>query len=133
MYMLRLTGKPKIQRRYAATDTLFGEKTLFEGSCTSEADMRIEGEVTGDLHTTGEVVIGEKGFVRSTVTARDVIIAGRMEGVVKADGIVRITATGRLIGTVHAGSLIIEKGALFQGTSQMAVMSGDRISPCTMV
>ncbi|NOU94606.1 polymer-forming cytoskeletal protein [Paenibacillus sp. LMG 31456] len=131
--MLRLSGKPKLQRRYAATDTLFGEKTLFEGNCTSEADMRIEGEVTGDLLTTGEVVIGEKGFVRSTVTARDVTIAGRMEGAVKADGIVRITATGRLIGTVQAGSLIIEKGALFQGTSQMAVTSDDRIFPCAMI
>lgn len=131
--MLRLIGKPLIQRRHAVTDTLFGEKTLFEGNCTSEADMRIEGEVNGDLRTTGEVVIGEKGFVRSNVTARDVIIAGRMEGIVKAEGIVRITATGRLTGTVQAGSLIIEKGALFQGTSQMSMTSDDRIIPCAMV
>ncbi|MDF2960534.1 MAG: polymer-forming cytoskeletal protein [Paenibacillus sp.] len=134
MYMrLRLLGKSKIQRRSAATDTLFGEKTLFEGNCTSDADMRIEGEVVGDLRTTGEVVIGEKGFVRSTVTAKDVTIAGRMEGTVKAEGIVRITATGRLTGTVQAGSLIIEKGALFQGTSQMTMASDDRIFPCAVI
>ncbi|MNR60086.1 Polymer-forming cytoskeletal [compost metagenome] len=56
-----------------------------------------------------------------------------MEGIVKAEGIVRITATGRLTGTVQAGSLIIEKGALFQGTSQMSMTSDDRIIPCAMV
>jgi cytoskeletal protein CcmA (bactofilin family) len=132
-YNMRMPGKPFIQRRSAATDTLFGEKTLFEGNCTSEADIRIEGEVVGDLHTTGEIVIGEKGYVRSTVTAKDVVIAGRMEGVVKAEGSVRITATGRLTGTVQAGSLIIEKGAMFQGTSQMAMTSDDRIFPYAVV
>ncbi|UQZ85209.1 Polymer-forming cytoskeletal [Paenibacillus konkukensis] len=130
---MAMLNKAKLQRRTAGTDTLIGEGTLWEGSCSSEADIRIEGEVIGDLRTSGEVVIGEKGVVRSEITAKDVTIAGRMEGTVKADGIVRITATGRLIGTVQAPSLIIEKGAVFQGTSQMADSQEDRIFPCAVV
>ncbi|WP_282937839.1 polymer-forming cytoskeletal protein [Paenibacillus sp. RC67] len=130
---MAMLNKAKPQRRSAGTDTLIGEGTLWEGSCTSEADIRIEGEVVGDLRISGEVVIGEKGIVRSEITAKDVTIAGRLEGTVKAEGIVRITATGKLIGTVQAGSLIIEKGAVFQGTSQMNDGAEDRIFPCAVV
>jgi cytoskeletal protein CcmA (bactofilin family) len=127
------TNKGKSQRGSALTDTLIGEGTLLEGSCISEADIRIEGEVIGDLRTSGEVVIGEKGSVRSEIQAKDVTIAGRMEGTIKAAGIVRITPSGRLAGTVEASSLIIEKGAVFQGTSRMYDGGEDRILSCVVV
>ncbi|ULL13634.1 polymer-forming cytoskeletal protein [Paenibacillus sp. H1-7] len=123
----------KAQRRTAGADTLIGEGTLWEGKCTAEADIRVEGEVAGDVRTTGVVVIGEKGIVRSEVTAKDVTIAGRMEGTVKAEGVVRITSTGKLVGTIQAASLIIEKGAVFQGTSQMDEVPTDRLFPIAVV
>lgn len=127
------SSKNKAQRGVRHTDTLIGEGTVLEGSCHSEADIRIEGEVIGDLRTSGEVVIGEKGSVRSDIQAKDVTIAGRMEGTIKATGIVRITPSGRVIGTVEASSLIIEKGAVFQGTSRMYDGSDDRILTCAVV
>ena len=125
--------KNKTLRNGSLTDTLIGEGTLLEGSCVSQADIRIEGEVVGDLRTSGEVVIGEKGSVRSEIQARDVTIAGRMEGTVIASGIVRITPSGRLVGIVEASSLIIEKGAVFQGTSRMYDGGEDRILSCAVV
>jgi cytoskeletal protein CcmA (bactofilin family) len=127
------SSKAKSQRGSVLTDTLIGEGTLLEGNCISEADIRIEGEVIGDLRTSGEVVIGEKGSVRSEIQAKDVTIAGRMEGTVRVTGIVRITASGRLIGTVEAASLIIEKGAIFQGMSRMADGTEDRILSIAVV
>lgn len=127
------SSKSKSQRGAILTDTLIGEGSVLEGSCISEADIRVEGEVNGDLRTSGEVVIGEKGSVRSEIHARDVTIAGRMEGTVRATGVVRITPSGRLTGMVEASSLIIEKGAVFQGTSRMADGSEDRILSCVVV
>jgi len=130
---MALWNKTKTQRRSAGTDTLIGEGTLWEGRCSAEADIRIEGEVVGDVVTSGVVVIGEKGVVRSEVTAKDVTIAGHMEGTVKAEGVVRIMSSGRLVGTVHAGCLVIEKGAVFQGTSLMDGGQEGRIFPCAVV
>lgn len=127
------SNKSKTMRNGSITDTLIGEGTLLEGSCSSQADIRIEGEVVGDLRTSGEVVIGEKGSVRSEIQARDVTIAGRMEGTVIATGIVRITPSGRLVGIVEASSLVIEKGAVFQGTSRMYDGGEDRILSCVVV
>ncbi|WP_284642237.1 bactofilin family protein [Paenibacillus silviterrae] len=99
--------------------TLIGEGSVIEGDLYAPADLRVEGEIRGRLRSEGEVVVGERGYVRSDLHAAHVIIAGRVEGIVRAEGTVRITATGKLSGTILAGSLIIEQGAVFQGKSDM--------------
>lgn len=110
-----------LNRKSAANGglTLIGEGSVFSGQLEAGADIRIEGEVRGDIRSAGEVTIGQGGFVRSDLTARDIVIAGRMEGRVIAERSLRITATGRLAGTVQAATLIIEPGAVFQGSSEM--------------
>lgn len=117
---IRLFNKDSSSPNPCGAVSLIGAESVFEGIWSSEADIRIEGEFKGVLQTAGEVTVGEKGKVRSTeLRARDVVVAGHLEGRVQADGMVRITSTGSLIGTVRAASLIIEQGAIFQGRSEM--------------
>ncbi|MBW5447979.1 polymer-forming cytoskeletal protein [Cohnella sp. CFH 77786] len=101
------------------TDTLIGEGTHFEGKIKSEASIRIEGHLTGDIECTGDVTIGESGSARSHVRARNVILAGQVTGDVHASGTLTIKATGKLNGNLSARELSIEAGGVFQGTSKM--------------
>jgi cytoskeletal protein CcmA (bactofilin family) len=101
------------------TDTLIGEGTQFEGRIKSEASIRIEGAVTGDMECTGDVTIGELGVVRSNIIARNIIIAGSVHGNIITKGILKITATGKLYGNTTSASLMIDEGGIFQGTSKM--------------
>jgi cytoskeletal protein CcmA (bactofilin family) len=101
------------------TDTLVGEGTTFEGRIKSEASLRIEGQLTGDIECTGDVIVGEKGSVKSNIAARDVTIAGTVHGNVVTKGKLTITSTGSLHGNISAASFIIEEGGVFQGTSKM--------------
>ncbi|MBP1153831.1 MULTISPECIES: polymer-forming cytoskeletal protein [unclassified Paenibacillus] len=118
--MIRLSRKGCVPSKSHGAVSLIGAGSVFEGVLRTEADLRIEGAFKGVLQTSGEVAIGEEGCVRSTeLRARDVIIAGHLEGRVQADGFVRITSTETLIGTVRAASLMIEQGAIFQGQSEM--------------
>jgi len=103
------------------TDTLLGENTVIEGKIRSQASMRIEGKVIGEVHCDGDVTVGEKAYVESNIQARNVTIAGKVKGDVHASGKLAITATGQLIGNVSAASLTIEEGAVFSGTSMMAI------------
>ncbi|WP_240762416.1 bactofilin family protein [Paenibacillus thalictri] len=112
-------NKKKTHLKTGATDTLIGEGTVFTGKLSSEAGIRIEGQVIGDIISKGEVTIGEKGAVHSTVSAKDVVIAGSVNGKVVAAKLT-ITPTGRMIGSIQAEKLVIDQGALFQGTSDMA-------------
>lgn len=101
------------------TDTLIGEGTVFEGKLHSKASIRIEGSITGDIECGGDVIIGESGSANSSVTARDLVLAGTLIGNVKATGQLTICSTGTLKGNVEAGSFIIEAGGIFNGSSVM--------------
>jgi cytoskeletal protein CcmA (bactofilin family) len=101
------------------TDTLVGEGSQFEGRIKSEASLRIEGSVIGDIECTGDVTIGERGVVKSNINARNIVIAGSVNGNVITKGVLKITSTGKLIGNTTSVSLMIDEGGIFQGTSKM--------------
>jgi cytoskeletal protein CcmA (bactofilin family) len=101
------------------TDTLVGEGSVFEGRIRSEASIRIEGHITGDIECAGDVIVGEKGVVKSNISARDIIIGGSVHGNMVTKGKLTITSTGLLHGNTNAASFIIEEGAVFQGSSKM--------------
>lgn len=99
------------------TDTLIGEGTHFEGRLKSEASIRIEGHIVGDIDSLGDVTVGENGEARSNINARHVILAGQVTGNVQATGKLTIKATGKLHGNLSAMELAIEPGGVFLGTS----------------
>jgi cytoskeletal protein CcmA (bactofilin family) len=105
------------------TDTLVGEGSHFEGRIKSEASLRVEGMITGDIECTGDVTVGERGVVKSNIAARNIIIAGSVHGNIVTKGTLKITATGKLYGNTTAASLMIDEGGIFQGTSKMEVKS----------
>jgi cytoskeletal protein CcmA (bactofilin family) len=102
-----------------STDTVIGEGSVFEGRIRSEAGVRIEGSITGDVESAGDVTIGEKGVVKSNVTARNIVIAGSVHGNVTAKEKLTIMSSGQLTGNASTASLIIEDGAVFTGSSRM--------------
>jgi cytoskeletal protein CcmA (bactofilin family) len=118
-------GKKK-QMNPNITDTLVGEGSHFEGRIKSEASLRIEGMVTGDMECTGDVTVGEHGVVKSNITARNIIIAGSVHGNIMTKGILKITATGKLYGNTSAASLMIDEGGVFQGTSKMETKAAQK-------
>lgn len=106
-------GKP------AHVETLIGKGTVIEGKIVSEAGLRVEGHVRGDIESTGDVSIGEQGVVHSNIVARNLYAAGTIHGSVKTEGRLVLAESGKLFGTIDAGLLNIAEGALFQGSSKM--------------
>jgi len=101
------------------TDTLIGMGTTIEGKIISEASLRVEGLITGDIECSGDVIVGENGHVQSDIRARNVVNAGRIEGSIECQDKLTITPTGKVIGYIRAEKLSIAEGAFFEGTSKM--------------
>ncbi|WP_341805115.1 polymer-forming cytoskeletal protein [Paenibacillus turpanensis] len=112
-------GKKKNPVNPNSTDTLIGEGTIVEGKMLSEASLRIEGKVIGDIECCGDVMIGEKGEVHSNLQARNVINAGIIVGSVTTKGKLTITNKGRVSGEIDVGLLQIAEGGILQGASRM--------------
>jgi len=116
--MSRPMFKPK-RVDLGATDTLIGEGTMIEGNIKSETSLRIEGKLLGDLECGGDVTIGEHGYAKSNIVARNVVIAGVVRGNVETREALTLTATGQLYGNASAKALVVAEGAVFQGMSRM--------------
>jgi cytoskeletal protein CcmA (bactofilin family) len=114
-------GKKKLDQM--TTDTIIGEGTICEGKIVSEASLRIEGHMEGDVECSGDVTVGEQADVHASISAREVTIAGKVRGNVTCKGKLTVLSTGELIGNIDVKSIVILEGGLFQGTSHMKPQS----------
>jgi len=100
-------------------NTIIGKDTVFKGSINGKGLIRIDGEVEGDIANTGDVIIGENGKAKVELKARNVTIAGLLEGSVDAEGKVELKNTGTAAGSLKTKKLMIEEGAVLSGNTEM--------------
>jgi cytoskeletal protein CcmA (bactofilin family) len=81
--------------------------------------LRVEGEFRGELQSAGSVFVSETGAVEAPIRARTVEIRGAVVGDITASREIVIHATGRLHGDVETPSLVVVRGATFNGRSRM--------------
>ena len=75
-----------------------------EGVLQCEENLRIDGRFNGSIESQGCVTIGEEAIARSNISAREVIVAGKVYGDVTAENKLTITPTGQMYGDVYAAS-----------------------------
>lgn len=100
-------------------DTIIGEDSIVEGNILSKSSLRIDGKVLGDIRSEGDIMIGVKGAVSSNIHARNVHVAGMVDGTITTSQTLSITPTGKVNGSIHVSSLEVAEGGVFQGTSHM--------------
>ena len=81
--------------------------------------LRIEGEFRGELECASSVFVSETGTVEAPIRARAVEIRGAVVGDIVASREIVIHATGRLHGDVETPSLVVVRGATFNGRTRM--------------
>jgi cytoskeletal protein CcmA (bactofilin family) len=89
------------------------------GRLVVERGLHIDGEFRGELESAGSVFVSETGAVVAQIRARSVEIHGAVVGDVTAAREVVIHATGRLHGDVETPSLVVARGAVFNGRTRM--------------
>ena len=94
---------------------VFGGDAKLDGRFEVAESIEIECELSGELIVGGQLVIGQHGVVNATTHTVDAIIEGCYEGTMVATGTVEILPTGRVDGSIETDSLVIAKGAVFNG------------------
>ena len=103
----------------ADTHTILGPESSFDGKLTFTGAVRIDGKFKGEIHTDDSLVIGETAEVEASVYVGGLILNGLLRGNVHARGVVELTAPARLYGDIETHSLVIQRGALFEGSCRM--------------
>ena len=101
----------------ASADQASISKGLFiKGEITGSESLFIDGKVEGSINLNGNrVTVGRNGQVAASITAREVVVLGKVRGNVTATDRVDIRAEGALTGDVAAARISIEDGAFFKG------------------
>lgn len=87
-----------------------------KGEVTGSEDLFVDGHVDGKLNlTNGSLTIGPNGVVKADVSAREVIVRGKVDGKVSGRDKVQLWSTGQVTGEVQTDRLAIEDGALLRG------------------
>jgi len=96
-------------------EVIIGSRATFSGQLRCDGSIRLDGTVEGGLiETPANVLITEGARVQVDIKAKTVSIAGAYNGVITADR-VELLAGGRLWGTIHVRTFLLDEGAHFQG------------------
>ncbi len=79
-------------------------------------DGRVEGSVTFKDH---RVTVGRNGVVQANISAREVVIMGKVTGNVECSDRVDIRSEGTLNGDVVSARISVEDGAMLRGSVQL--------------
>ena len=93
-----------------------GKGLFIKGEINGSESLFIDGKVEGTVNLPGNrVTIGRNGQVAANITAREIVVLGKVRGNVSATDRVDIRAEGSLSGDVAAARISIEDGAFFKG------------------
>lgn len=100
-------------------DIIIGKETSINGTIEAKGILRVEGKITGQLNTNGDIIIAAGGTVEADIRCRSISIAGSLKGNVEATGLLEIEPSGKLVGDITVAKLVIGDGAVFDGSCKM--------------
>lgn len=100
-------------------NALLGKGASFEGKLVFEGTVHINGVFTGEIRSSDTLVVGEGAKVHGEVHVGTLIINGEVSGNIRAKHLVEMHPPARVKGTVVTPSLVIDRGVVFEGTTQM--------------
>ncbi len=99
--------------------TIISTGVLLDGKISSNGNVRIDGQVKGNINAKGNVTVGSEGEIDGEINAQIIMLGGRVTGTVNATEKVMLESTSSLKGDIITKILVIEEGAVFEGTSNM--------------
>ncbi len=101
------------------SNNIIGEGTSLKGNLKTSGNVRLEGDVIGDISSSSKVACGETSFVDGNVTAENAELAGKVSGKVTVKELLILKSTAKIDGDISTNNLIIESGANFNGACSM--------------
>lgn len=99
--------------------TIIGQGTTVIGEMKSKGTIRIEGVVSGRVHSDDTIVVQDSGRVKADLYAGQITISGEVEGNVFAQDRLEIATNGKLVGDIVSPRVSIAEGVLFEGKCTM--------------
>jgi cytoskeletal protein CcmA (bactofilin family) len=97
-----------------------GKSIVIKGEVSGAEALYIDGRIEGSISVPeNRVTIGRHGVIQANITAREVVIMGKVSGNVECSDRLDIRGEGSLTGDVITERISVEDGALMKGSIQV--------------
>lgn len=101
-----------------------GGGTVVTGEANFKAMMRVDGHLSGRVSSTsGTLIVGANGKVDANIEVAVAVIHGTINGDIIATQRLELGRAAKVNGNIQTPSLIIEQGAMFEGSCKMLQMA----------
>ena len=114
------SNSPAAQLHTTDRQTTIGPSLVIKGEVSASEPLYIDGQVEGTITIMENcLTIGRNGSVTANITAKELVVMGKLSGNVNVTERVDIRGEGSLTGDVVAQRLSIEDGAFFKGSVEL--------------
>lgn len=96
-------------------NTMVGPGAFITGDLKLEGFTRVDGDIYGNLETTGKLIIGENARIRGSLTAKSVIVIGIVEGDILAPEGIHLFSSAVVLGDVISRKVKAEENVVIEG------------------
>ncbi|HEY0765998.1 MAG TPA: polymer-forming cytoskeletal protein [Pyrinomonadaceae bacterium] len=101
-----------------------GGGTVVTGEANFKAMMRVDGHLSGRVSSSsGTLIVGANGKVDANIEVAVAVIHGTINGDIIATQRLELGRAAKVNGNIQTPSLIIEQGAIFEGSCKMVQMT----------
>src|SRR5258705_1792866 len=101
-----------------------GSGTVVTGEANFKAMMRVDGHLSGRVSSgSGTLIVGANGKVDANIEVAVAVIHGTINGDIIATQRLELGRAAKVNGNIQTPSLVIEQGAVFEGTCKMLQMT----------
>ena len=109
----------KVAEEISNSSNIIGKGTLVEGNLETYGNIRVEGQVIGNIKTKSKVALGQSSRVEGNILAQNAEVAGEVSGTVEVTELLLLKSSAVISGDIITNKLIVESGATFNGGCKM--------------
>lgn len=117
MFNNKDTRKEQVELSNSSTQIMKG--TTVDGNIETFGNVRVEGKIIGNIKSKSKIALGESSYVEGNIISQNAEIAGEVKGTVDVTEVLTLKATAVIKGDIVTGKLVVEAGAVWNGTIKM--------------
>lgn len=123
--MFTSKDQKKVAEEISNSTNTIGKGTVLEGSIETYGNIRIEGKVIGNIKSKSKIALGNSSHVQGNITAQNADLEGEVKGRIEISEILVLKSTAIVHGDIVTGKLVVEPGAVFNGSCKMGASVRD--------
>ncbi len=123
--MFTTKEEKKAAEEISNSSNVIGKGTILEGNIETFGNIRIEGRVNGNIKSKSKIALGHSSHVDGNIMAQNADIEGGVKGKIEISEMLVLKATAVVHGDIITGKLVVEPGAVFNGSCKMGAAIKD--------